>query len=377
MTLSENSFAVLGTAPTDDRRTLTEKADEAALIGGEDTEAALNQLMQMNRRIVAEISWFPGATRQATEAFLDYSRQIAAGKPAVIPPMDGLGTALAQANALNALFEIWPADDPELFIGLCRAIDRILIQIKADDVLEAINADRKAGKWELIQDVHEIEEPLYAHIRELCHPSVKAAEKMDAGTLAPVLKKLFETEGFDLGGDISQALRAVHSAKIHETAEKKKKEIFDEIGHYAKQSLITIHDLSGIQQLAESWCSLTAPLRSAPGTVKNDARAMGFALRSIVVDFVNKANTTTKRRTVTIHKISGPSTVVITYHSKRDAIDKALDFTQSLMKMFPEQTELLEKLREDREQLNKIIHEEEVLLHKSELDVKQKYHSLY
>ena len=44
MMLTENAFAVLGAMPGDDRRTLNQKADEAALFGGDDTEAALNQL---------------------------------------------------------------------------------------------------------------------------------------------------------------------------------------------------------------------------------------------------------------------------------------------------------------------------------------------
>ena len=47
MTLTDNAFAVLGARPADDRMTLNEKADEAALFGGGETEDALNQLMQL------------------------------------------------------------------------------------------------------------------------------------------------------------------------------------------------------------------------------------------------------------------------------------------------------------------------------------------
>ena len=167
MKLTENAFAVLGAMPGDDRLVLNEKADEAALLGGEDAEAALNQLMQMNRRISAELSWLPASTADAADSFLAYARALSEGQSAKIPPLDGLGTALAQANALSALFEIWPAEDADMFMGLCRALDRILSQVTAEETLQAINADRMAGGWETIPDVLTLSAPLNDRLREL------------------------------------------------------------------------------------------------------------------------------------------------------------------------------------------------------------------
>ena len=211
-------------------------------------------------------------------------------------------------------------------------------------------------------------------MRELCLPAVKAAEKTETEALASALKKLFETRWLDLSGDIAQAVSVVYSTKIHETAEKQKKEIDDEIRRLNNLNRFSESDFARIQKMLESWCSLTAPLRLPPGTERNNARVLGFAVRSLIVDFVNKAGTTTKRRTVTILKITGTGTATITYHSKRDSVDKALEFMQCLKQMFPEQTELLEKLREDRDQLKKINSDEDEMLRRSEMEAKQKYH---
>ena len=54
MNLQENPFAVLGVSPRDNRHTLLEKADEAALLNGAAVEDALASLLKMNQRVEAD-----------------------------------------------------------------------------------------------------------------------------------------------------------------------------------------------------------------------------------------------------------------------------------------------------------------------------------
>ena len=129
MGISENPFAILGAAVSDNRRELAERADEAALLGGTAVDDALTSLMQMNRRIAAEVSWFPGTHPKAADAFIVWAKTLSAGQTVPMPPLDGFRSPLAQANALAALFERWPADEPELFMGLCRSMDSVLSQV--------------------------------------------------------------------------------------------------------------------------------------------------------------------------------------------------------------------------------------------------------
>lgn len=373
MTLSENGFAILDVAPSDDRRTLTEKADEAALLSGEDAEEAFHQLMQMSRRIPAEISWFPGSTRQAADAFLAYSRQVKEGHPAVIPDMDGLGTALAQANALNALFEIWPSDDPELFVGMCRAMDGIISHIKEEEVLEALNRDREAGKWEKILDIQEIEEPLNVHLRDLCQPAARGAESMDTEMLSAALLRLFRSRGFDLQGSVAQAVSAVYSVRIHEKAESMKSEIRTETERLSKNSGISQAELMRLKMKIDKWCKLTAPLRIAPGTIRNDSRTIGFGMRGIIVDFTNNAPTSRKQKKFVINMVAQTRTVTITYHSKTVYVEKALEITKWMIQTFSEHIDLVERLHEDEKQLKKMISDEKEMLEKAEAQERAKY----
>lgn len=403
-TLSENGFALLGASPADDRRTLTEKADEAALLGGEDIETAFHQLLQMNRRIPAELSWFPGSTRDTAAAFLEYSRRTAEGKPAVIPPMEGLGTALAQANGLLAFFDIWPADDPDLFLALCRSIDKILGRVRAEEILEAVNADRTAGRWDIIHDVREMEEPLDMRLRELCGPAVRAAGKLDTTTLSSAIHRLFQTEGFDGQGNVAQTLASVYEIRIHEKETKLKTGIETEIKQIsakisqsanlsagadylglgnnvaniqkalAARNYTADEEFKNLQEAVDAWCDLTAPLRQVPGTARTDARKIGFDIRNSIVDYVNKAPKTRKEKTFHIHEILGnDKKITISYDTKRKHAEKALELTAWLETAFPEQMDLLEKLREDKESLENMIRNEEEMLKKAEKEQRDKH----
>ena len=379
MTLSENGFAILGVSPSDDRRTLTMKADEAALLGGEDAEAAFHQLLQMNRRIQEELSWFPGSSREAADAFLEYSRQIEKGLSPALPPMTGLGTVLAQANALSSFFSIWPVDDPDFFIGLCCALDGILSKVNAEDTLQAINADRTAGNWEIIHDIKEIEEPLDTHLRNLCEPVASSAGKKETKDLSSTLTSLFQKKEFDTQGNVAQALASVYSVRIHEKAEPLKSKIGDEINRISQKTGVYISssldkEIPELQKLVESWCELTGPLREIPGTIRNDDRKIGQGMRNFVVDYVNKAPQVQKQKIFTIHRVVGNNRrVTITYRSKKDTVTKALKIVNWIKQHFSTHLDLTEQLNQDLDQLQQMIRDEDEMIKKAEQEERDKY----
>lgn len=377
MNLSENGFAVLGASPADDRRTLTMKADEASLLGGEDAEAAFHQLIQMNRRIQEELSWFPGSTREAAEAFLDFSRQTAGGQSVPIPPMDGIGSVLAQANAVSPLFEIWPVDDAEFFSALCLSMDGILSRIDAEDILQAVNADREAGSWELIEGVEGIEEPLNAHLRKLCDPVVQAAEKMETEKLSNILQGLFQDKAIDMQGYVAQALASAYSIRIHEKAEKAKKEIEKEtecISKRIKEGEYFHTNFAKLEILGEHWFTLAGPLREIPGTVRNEDRSIGQGMRNLVVEYVNRAPLKQRQKTFTLHNLVGNNRrVTITYSSKREAAEKALEMTEWMKRWFSTHIDLSGQLDQDLEQLRKMISDEDEMLKRAEKEERDKH----
>ena len=372
MKLTENAFAVLGAMPGDDRLVLNEKADEAALLGGEDAEAALNQLMQMNRRISAELSWLPASTADAADSFLAYARALSEGQSAKIPPLDGLGTALAQANALSALFEIWPAEDADMFMGLCRALDRILSQVTAEETLQAINADRMAGGWETIPDVLTLSAPLNDRLRELCAPVGRAVEKMDQHVAAFALRMLYGAGGVDVQGSVAEVIGDAYGMRIHEAADKLRDEFVAYINRLDTAPCITVANLQDLRTLAEKWCALTAPLRMKAGSSRSEAKNMSHSIRNAIVAYVNKYGTVKKSKVFRIPVFNGTKTVTIQYNSQKDSVERALDLNRWLALTFPEQLELQERLKEDEGMLKNILRNEEIMLAKAEAEARFK-----
>lgn len=370
MTLSENAFAVLGATPCDNRRILNQKADEAALLGGGDTEAALNQLMQMNRRIAAELRWFPASSPEAADNFLSYARALAEGRQACVPPMLGLGSTLAQANALAALFEIWPAMQKELFIGLCRALDAILSRVNVEETLRAINADRTAGGWETIPDVPTLLGPLNERLRELCAPAAQAAAKLDKSIAATTMKELFGPGGIDVQGNVAEAVSNAYAMRIHEKAEKYNQAIHRQMDEMRAANRANAGSLVSLRSTVDTWCSLTAPLRMRPGEARNEAKSIALGIRNLIVDYVNKSEPVQKTKKVNIPIFNGYKTLTIQYKSQRDYVDRALQLSIWLMNAFPEQDELRACLSDDIRTLNEILRKEEMMLANAEANAR-------
>ncbi|MGN1021815.1 MAG: hypothetical protein ACI4O7_15740 [Aristaeellaceae bacterium] len=356
--LTENAFAVLDAMPGDSRRVLNNKADDAALLGGDNTDAALNQLMQMNRRIAAEVRWLPGATAEAASRFLSYNRAIAGGQRAAIPSLDGLGTALAQANALALLFEQWPTDQPELFNGLCRALDGILSQVTVEDTMAAINADRAAGGWEPIPDLSALTTPLEEHLRELCAPAGHAVERMQQSQAAPLLAELLGPNGIDSQGCVAQAICDAYLLKIHEEANSLKAALLLDVQTLINAQQIQLSSFTVMKNRIVKWCALTAPLQRVPGPVRNDMKAIGLGFRNAVVDYVNKSGVVQK--TTTVRVLHG--TVTINYNSRQEYVNNALDLHNWMLAVFFNHSDVTDQVKEDIRQFRDILKKEDDML---------------
>ena len=368
MKLMDNAFAVLGAMPADNRVILNEKADEAALLGDGDAEAALTRLMQMNRRIPVELGWFPGATREAASAFLDYARALSEGRHMGVPPLEGLGTPLAQANALSALFEIWPVEDGEMYIALCRALDSILSQVTAEETLRAINADREAGRWETIPDAVTLNEPLNERLRDLCQPVSQAASALSTKAVASALDALNGPTGIDPLGSVAQAVGNAYSMRIHEEAGELRDSILAEAGRLGNGPRVSESEMSAIRGKTDRWCALTAPLRLQPGVFRNEAKNIGHGVRNVLVNYINKATPEKKKKTVYVPVHNGTRVVTFEYNSQSVNVKKAIDVNKWLRVAFPEQLELLERLKDDDIQLNQMLKNEENMVSNAETE---------
>lgn len=283
-----------------------------------------------------------------------------------MPPVEGLGTALAQANGLAALFEIWPVDDSAMLEALCRALDSILGQVTAQEAFEAVNQDRRRGGWEPVPDVMSLVEPLNGHLRELCAPVRKVAERMELKALAGTILKLLASAGFDVQGSVVQTLLDSYTMRVHERAETGKQKLLERIERLSKANSVSKAQLSETADLVNEWCDLTVPLRKIPGSYRDDARAIGFGMREVVVNYVNKAGSVKKQQVFTFRVLNGTRTVTVEYQSQMPYVLEARDKTLWLKSRFTEQVELVSRLEEDGKMLDQIRENENTMLRNAE-----------
>ena len=359
MKLSENPFAILNASPKDDRHRLTEKADEAALIGGAEVDDALASLMQMNKRITAELNWFPGADPDTAAAFTAYAEAAAAGRPAKLPPTDGLGSPLAQANALAAFFEAWPDSETDYSIGLCRSMDMILSAVTMEDTLEQINADRREGGWEPIPDTMALAEPLETRLRELSRTARARAEKIKGDEeLKKFVASVLTYDGFDPHGAVGQAITDAYMTSIHDREERIRNSVTEQV-EKLKGGTPTKMELQQLKTSVGAWSSLTSPVRRYDPRMTRTGQNLCHGMRETIVQFVNKAPTQPKQLSKTIPTFNGTRTLTLTYQSRKESALLAIELSGWLINQFPELPEQVSQLKKDKDTLSDIIVREE------------------
>ena len=360
MKLLDNPFAVLGVSPRDDRRKVTEKADEAALLGGASVEDALGTLMKMNQRIRAELRWFPGCDPAVAETFLRYAKDLSDGDSTPMPSMDGLSCPLAQANALEAFFEVWPASDPEYIVGLCRSMDRILSRVTVVETKNMINGDRRAGGWDRIQDESAVADQLEARLRELARTvSEKMSRLPSEQAVRDTLGRIMKSD-LDKQGIIAQAAADSYLFRIHDQEENLRTRLQGELSVQMKlKDKITRNVFDSLKPQVENWCRMTEPLRQTPGPMRNHAESICHDMRECIVACFNNAPTTTEKKSGIYPVAGGTQTRTITYESKKTACKQTIESSKWLASLFPEQVRFVEMLKADQDKLAEIIVEED------------------
>ena len=361
MMLIDNAFAVIGVTPGDDQTIVLERAKQAAE-SGLNVDAALNQLTQMEQRLRAELAWLPGGSPQSANAFLAYARGLREGREVSLPPVEALGTALAQANALSPLFERWPTDDPEMLTALCLTMDGILSQITVEETVQAINADRRAGRWPELQNPGELTKYLNEHLRMLCAPVERWMENLPFEMRGAMIGKLLGPKGIDYKGVLSQVINESYTAGFQKKAKALNNDILSDIKKLSDARSVKDSELNSLQNRINEWCALVAQLPEDRNSTNADGLLMVMGFRNVLVNYVNTSGTREKKYTNYDYLPLSGKTMTITYKSRNDFVNKALTLLDWLEKQFPEQAKLDSRLANDRKQLNDILTQENIML---------------
>jgi len=288
----DNPFRVLGAVPEDDRRRLIELSDEASLLGEDNAEDSLNQLLNSQRRLDAEISWFPGCTSDQTEAILAYPD---AKEPAPYPQLPE-GSALAAFNAAHVLLETWQVSDVGSAVALCKSLAGLDAKINTEALMEQINAGREKAGFQLITDVSDVRYRLDNLRHSVSQRLLERMEQVKGCALTDMMNRVADVYK-DAGSNLSEVLVSAYELKIHEQAERMQDEIVSDCksalnqgAEYQRKTYV-----NKVLRNLKEWHKITAPVRrvnAQKGLAGDDARKIFHEVREMAVNLQNKFNMT-------------------------------------------------------------------------------------
>ncbi|MBR0150995.1 MAG: hypothetical protein IJP89_06510 [Synergistaceae bacterium] len=142
MNILENPFCVLGVSSRDNRRRISEAAEEKSFLGdSESVREAQNVLTIPGRRLTAEIRWFPGMDNEYIRGIIEYFHRLEAGKNPGRINSSGV-RSLALLNLAVSVFSFRKFRDAsaikEDILLICRCFDAV----STEGVCAVINNDR-------------------------------------------------------------------------------------------------------------------------------------------------------------------------------------------------------------------------------------------
>ena len=135
-----NPFSVLHASLSDDHAELRRKATSAVLLEGtEDAEQALAALLHPQKRLEAELNWFPETSPEEIGQILSFAE-----KGGILPDFQ-TGSALALLNACRCILTQWPSEYSEGLVGIGLCLAGALSGLSEDQILCELNEARKKG----------------------------------------------------------------------------------------------------------------------------------------------------------------------------------------------------------------------------------------
>ena len=185
-----NPFKILGVSPDDNRKNIVAAAEEKALFddSGKIREASTT-LTNPQRRIAAEVCWFPDCDDSDIEEIQNYIDDTLAGEPAV-------NLAMEKYSPLTQVLVKLACIDAQNFSSAAKArnyilgMGRLLGSIKALSVLAQVNAHRENSGFPSVQSPSEIETVLGELRVEIRQQLTQKLQQLGEGSYTRVVYQL-------------------------------------------------------------------------------------------------------------------------------------------------------------------------------------------
>lgn len=193
MDFKQNPFAILGAATGDSRQVLLALAEDT----GPNGQSALAALLEPDSRLFAEISWFPGLTREKISQITAMLRGEESGEVYhrffnEIAGFNFLLVLLARHNSGPLLPE-------QELVTLLEEVDEKYSALSPAGVRDMINVERKTAGFPLVSDEAQLEAAL-AYLQKSAVSLAQKALAISGGTVAERLRRRVKQPGAILAG---------------------------------------------------------------------------------------------------------------------------------------------------------------------------------
>ena len=147
-----NPFYILHASLTDTPQALRKKADAVILLeGNEEAQNALAVLLHPQKRLYAELSWFPGMDPAEIDSLLTYTDH------GGLLPDFSVSSSLAMLNGCRCILTGWPCEYAEGIAGTGLCLAAALSELSVMQTLEELNLAREKSGFPPILSYETIE----------------------------------------------------------------------------------------------------------------------------------------------------------------------------------------------------------------------------
>ena len=340
MLYQDNPFNILNVSLEDNRRVISQKAEEQALlIDSQKCSDARTQLTNPQRRIAAEVHWFVDCSDSDVESVKAYISDSLSGNDADnIPlekwsPLTQLNIKLACADATN-----YAVLRQAKFV--ISSISRLFESINADEVMALINAKRSVAGFPAVtreQDVADALSELRTEIKQYFSQKLQSINEGKYVKTVTSLSELYSGKGRYKGNAILEDIISDYQIFISDKLSSKAALIIKMAGFIGQEAnKIKVSDaVDNLLAELTSWDELAQPLQLAALTKGNshaESADLLIALRKLALKL----------------------------HNDYSLSSESLKITEAIQEVFKELPEYGELLSDDNQALTELIRKKKI-----------------
>ena len=305
MTLQNNPFFILNISCSAGRREIISAAEEMSFMLDPDVcTKAQNELINLNKRLSAEISWFNDVDDTAAAEIREC---IENGRPV---PTAGL-VSLSKLNATVYNFVVGAVTDPYMMGYIVLNIDEQFYSLDVGEITSSINRNRTAAKLAPVQE-QDVSAELgnkREEIRQIITDKLSAADTDSYVRLVTMLAEKYSADDeYDDRVIISDVIDQ-YEVRMQSVLEKHEEEIEKKISSIKKleRGAAVEADIKDLIESVRRWDIIAQPLQlksQASGIPHKMSEHLGNELRQLSV-FLHNEKGSTKEALMLVEAMKG------------------------------------------------------------------------